>query len=90
MSRPCRGAKGTGPGTAWTLTEQCEEAERTFPEVRRAANSYERMVRRAITTFPYHRLDDDSKVCSWSLTERCDDEACPNGCQGSRRPTVNG
>lgn len=71
-----------------TLTQACERAERTNPAVAAAAKSYDETVEKILSTFPRHDCE-EGKVCSWSGAQRLGDEVCPNGCEGSRRPTVN-
>jgi hypothetical protein len=72
-----------------TLNEAVAEAERTDPAVAAAAASYDEMVERVTTTFPYHYRDEDGPVCSWSGTARAGDETCPNGCEGSKHHYAN-
>jgi hypothetical protein len=72
-----------------SLEDELRRLEQTDPKVKAAAESYDRMVEKVLTTFPYHYRD-NGEVCSWSHTKRMsDDEPCPNGCSGAQHHYAN-
>lgn len=72
-----------------SLGDELRKLEKSNPAVAQAAASYDAMRERAVNTFPYHYRDNDGPVCTWSGSARLGDDACPNGCAGSRSHYAN-
>lgn len=72
-----------------SLGDELHKLEKSDPAVAKAAAGLDEVRERVLTTFPYHYRDNDGPVCSWSGSQRLDDDVCPNGCSGSKNHYAN-